>query len=173
MTNILKKLSRPFTPNETQQGMTIIEILIVIALISTIMAVLVSAILEKYERAKIDLTEVKLSRLSENLVQYRLDSSRFPSTDEGLKALLEAPSGARNWRGPYAESEKLMDPWDRPIQYELINAKAYKIASAGPDGDFGSDDDIIFPEPKAQTAESPVTTTLTVPKGEKEKTEEP
>jgi len=148
--------------------MTIIEILIVIALMSTIMAILVNAILGKYERAKIDLTGVKLSRLSENLVQYKLDSSRFPSTGEGLQALLDAPSGARNWRGPYAESDKLLDPWDRPIQYEWINAKTCKITSAGPDGDFGNEDDIIFPKPEAKTDESPVTTTLTVPKGNTE-----
>ena len=116
---------------------------------------------------------MKLSRLSENLVQYKLDSSRFPSTEEGLKALLEAPSGARNWRGPYADADKLVDPWDRPVQYELINAKAYKITSAGPDGDFGNEDDIIFPKPDAPTAERPVTSTLTVPKGSIEESKEP
>lgn len=147
MASLLSNLSRPFTPNESQQGMTIIEILIVIALMSTIMAILVNAILGKYERAKIDLTAVKLSRLGESLVQFKLDSSRFPSTDEGLKSLLEAPSEARNWRGPYAETDKLLDPWDRPIRYELMNPKAYKISSAGPDGDFGNEDDIIFPKP--------------------------
>lgn len=149
MKKFLKKLSQPFS-TESEQGMTIIEILIVIALMSTIMAILVSTIQEKYERAKIDLTAVKLSRLSENLGQYKFDLSRYPSTGEGLKALLESPSGARNWRGPYAEPDKLLDPWDHPVQYELINAKAYKISSAGPDGEFGNDDDIIFPKPDAQ-----------------------
>jgi general secretion pathway protein G len=153
MKTILKKLSRPFASAETQQGMTIIEILIVIALMSTIMAILVNAILEKYERAKIDLAGVKQSRLSESIVQYKLDSSRLPATDEGFKALREAPSGVRNWRGPYAESDKLIDPWDRPMLYELINAKNYKITSAGPDGEFGSDDDIIFPKPDKNPAE--------------------
>jgi general secretion pathway protein G len=114
------------------------------------MAILVSTIQEKYERGKVDLTAVKLSRLSENLAQYKLDLSRYPSTGEGLKALLEAPSGSRNWRGPYAEPDKLMDPWDQPIQYELMNARAFKITSAGPDSEFGNNDDIIFPKPDAQ-----------------------
>ncbi|HET9237368.1 MAG TPA: type II secretion system protein GspG [Oligoflexus sp.] len=144
MGKILRRLSRPFSSDAAQEGMTIIEILIVIALMSTIMAILVNTILEKYERAKIDLTSVKLSRLSESLVQYKLDSSRFPTTDEGLKALIEAPAGARNWRGPYTQSDKLLDPWDRPIHYELITVKAYKIASAGPDGEFGNEDDITL-----------------------------
>lgn len=149
MKKFLKRLSQPFS-TEYEQGMTIIEILIVIALMSTIMAILVSTIQEKYERAKIDLTAVKLSRLGENLTQYKLDLSRYPSTDEGLKALMEAPSGARNWRGPYAEPDKLRDPWDQPIHYELMSAKAYRISSAGPDGEFGNNDDIIFPKPDAQ-----------------------
>jgi general secretion pathway protein G len=144
MENILRRISRPFSANESQEGMTIIEILIVIALMSTIMAILMNAILAKHERAKIDLTAVKLSRLSDSLVQYKLDSPRFPTTDEGLMALREAPAGARNWRGPYTEPDKLLDPWDRPIRYELVNAKTYKLTSAGPNGEFGDEDDIIL-----------------------------
>jgi general secretion pathway protein G len=144
MEKILRRISRPFSANESQEGMTIIEILIVIALMSTIMAILMNAILAKHERAKIDLTAVKLSRLSDSLVQYKLDSPRFPTTDEGLMALREAPAGARNWRGPYTEPDKLLDPWDRPIRYELVNAKTYKLTSAGPNGEFGDEDDIIL-----------------------------
>ena len=166
---MLKKLKEILTSpfaQHSDQGMTIIEILIVIALMSTIMAVLVTKLLDKSDSAKADLTGVLQSKLDESLTMYKLDTARYPTTEEGLQALIEGPATARNWKGPYTEAEKLNDTWGKPLQYELINARTFKITSAGSDGEFGTDDDIIFPKPKEKPAEeAPVTAELKVPEG--------
>jgi general secretion pathway protein G len=164
--SIKRLLQKPFMRESKEAGMTIIEILIVIALMSTIMAVLVTKILDKSDSAKADLTGVLQSKLDESLTMYKLDTARYPTTEDGLQALIEAPATARNWKGPYAEAEKLDDTWGNPLQYELINARKFKITSAGIDGEFGTDDDIIFPKEKGKPVEeAPVTTELKIPEG--------
>jgi general secretion pathway protein G len=168
---IQKFLSSPFTPKSTQAGMTIIEILIVIALMSTIMAVVVGQILDKNEQARIDLTGVRQSKLSESLTMYKLHTARFPSTRDGLQALVEAPATARSWKGPYTEPDKLDDLWGKPMQYELLNAKTFKITSAGSDGEFETEDDVVYPKDQAQAPERPTTVELTVPEGNLGKSE--
>lgn len=166
-------LLKPFAPRDKDSGMTIIEILIVIALMSTIMAVLVTKMLDKSDSAKADLTGVLQSKLEESLTMYKLDTARYPTTEDGLKALIEAPATARNWKGPYTDAEKLNDTWGNPMQYELINAKRFKITSAGMDGEMGTGDDIIFPkEMEKPVEEEPVTADLTVPEGNLNKTPE-
>ncbi len=146
--------------------MTIIEILIVIALMSTIMAVLVTKLLDKSDSAKADLTGVLQSKLEESLTMYKLDTARYPTTEDGLQALVAAPATARSWKGPYTEPEKLNDTWGNPLQYELINTRTFKITSAGVDAEFGTDDDIIFPKEKEKPIEeAPVTAELEVPEG--------
>jgi general secretion pathway protein G len=172
---ILRKLSslinRPFG-EKRERGMTIIEILIVIALMSTIMAVLVTNILDKSDSAKADLTGVLQSKLGDNLKMYKLDTARYPTTEEGLQALIDAPATSRNWKGPYIDAEKLNDTWGNPFQYELINARQFKIMSAGMDGEFGTGDDIIFPKEKGMAAqEDPITAELTVPEGNLKQTD--
>ncbi len=166
LSKIRQYLLAPFSSENKQEGMTIIEILIVIALISTVMLVLVSNIMGKSDEGKADLTGVLQSKLAESLTMYKLNTARFPSTEEGLQALVEAPSSARNWKGPYTEAEKLDDTFGKPMQYELITPKSFKITSAGIDGEFGTEDDIIYPKEAAKDVEtSPVTAELKVPEG--------
>ncbi len=166
LSKIRQHLLAPFSPENKQEGMTIIEILIVIALISTIMVVVVGGVMQKNDEGKADLTGVLQSKLAESLSMYKINTARFPSTEEGLQALVEAPSSARNWKGPYTEAEKLDDTFGKPMQYELINPKSFKITSAGIDGEFGTEDDIIYPKEAVKEREkSPVTAELKVPEG--------
>jgi general secretion pathway protein G len=145
----LSRLTRPFAKrDDREEGMTIIEILIVIALIGTLMTVLMNSILKKNEDAKVDLAKVGMSQLSNGLSLYKMHNNRFPTTEEGLGALLTAPSGAKNWRGPYTEEDKLKDPWDTELSYESTGVKSFKITSAGPDQTPGTEDDISYPESK-------------------------
>lgn len=152
--------------------MTIIEILIVIALMSTIMAVVVGQILDKNEQARIDLTGVRQSKLGESLTMYKLHTALFPSTSDGLQALVEVPAPARNWRGPYTEPDKLEDLWGQPMQYELMSSKSFKITSAGSDGEFGTEDDVIYPKDQVKELDRPTTVELTVPEGNLGKSED-
>jgi general secretion pathway protein G len=147
---ILKRLKRvlqrPFGPvGEGERGMTIIEILIVIALMSTIMAVLVSNLLDKGDEAKMDLAVVSMGTLKNALDMYRLKNSRYPTTEEGLQALIEAPATAKNWGGPYAEPSQINDPWGQPYRYESNGPRNFKIISVGADGSEGTEDDVVYP----------------------------
>ncbi len=152
----LSPFTRPLAEREEREaGMTIIEILIVIALIGTLMTVLMNSILKKNEDAKVDLAKVGMSQLSNGLSLYKMHNNRFPTTEEGLSALMTAPANAKNWRGPYTEEDKLKDPWDTDLSYESTGVKSFKITSAGPDQTMGTEDDISFPEEKGGAAGTP------------------
>ncbi len=131
-----------------EEGMTIIEILIVIALIGSLMTILIRNFIEKAEEAKKDLALTAEGMLSQPLAEYRIHNGQIPSTEEGLKALLEKPAAAKNWRGPYVDEDKLRDPWQQDFTYETTDGRQYRIISAGPDGVAGNEDDIIYPKQK-------------------------
>ncbi len=154
---ILKRLKRvlqrPFGPEgEGDRGMTIIEILIVIALMSTIMAVLVSKLLDKSDDAKKDLAAVSMGSLKNSLDMYGVKNSRYPTTEEGLEALIEQPATAKNWGGPYVEPNQINDPWGQPFRYESSGPKTFKIISVGADGSEGTEDDVVYPPEAAPKA---------------------
>jgi general secretion pathway protein G len=156
---ILKRLKRvlqrPFGPiGEGERGMTIIEILIVIALMSTIMAVLVSRLLDKSDDAKKDLAIVSMGSLKNSLDMYRLRNSRYPTTEEGLQALVEQPATAKNWGGPFVEPNQINDPWGQPYRYESSGPKNFKIISVGADGTEGNEDDVVYPPEAAKAGEA-------------------
>ncbi|MES6459362.1 type II secretion system protein GspG, partial [Cutibacterium acnes] len=69
---------------------------------------------------------------------FKLDVGRYPTTDEGLDALVKAPSGVRGWNGPYVKGDIPLDPWGRPYRYTLQNGKL-EIVSLGADGAPGGE----------------------------------
>lgn len=81
------------------------------------------------------------------MMVFRMHNGRFPSQNEGIKALSAAPSGVSNWRGPYLKDENLKDIWSHDIQYEIVDAQTFRLKSSGPDGSFDTTDDIIYPQP--------------------------
>ena len=124
--------------------MSLIEIILVISLMATIMAVLVRNLTGRQEEALKDTAKLGMQQLMQNLQEYKIHNYRYPATDQGLNALVENP-GSKRWRGPYVEKEKLNDPWDTPYGYES-DGRNVKIISAGPDAQQGTEDDITFPE---------------------------
>ena len=125
-------------------GFSLIEILIVLG----IMALLAGVVIVNVEgifggsQAKAAEIFVKTS-VKAPLLQYKLHIGRYPSTAEGLKALLSAPSGkTAKWKGPYVDSLP-DDPWGKPYQYRFPGAKnknSFDLFSYGPDGTESSDD---------------------------------
>ncbi len=131
-------------------GFTIIEIIIVIALIGTILSILITQLTSTQDQAMRDAARLAMGKIQQSLQLYRVHNHKYPGTDQGLEALVSNASGSATWRGPYIEAEKLKDPWNNLMQYET-DQKTIKISSAGPDGEFGTEDDVIYPEPKAET----------------------
>ena len=129
-----------------ESGMTIIEILIVIALMGVVMTLVVSNLTDTQDQAMRDATRLGMGQLDSNLQMYKIHNFRYPTTEQGLQALVTKPSsGATRWRGPYAEESKIRDAWDNPYEYSA-EGKSFKIISPGPDGIVGNEDDVVYPE---------------------------
>lgn len=128
-----------------QAGMSLIEIIIVVALMGTLMAYLVRNLIGQQEEAKKDQTKLGMGVLEQSLQLYRVHNNRYPTTEQGLEALISAPADSKTWRGPYTENNKLNDPWGNAFQYES-DGRNFKIISGGPDASVGNADDITYPE---------------------------
>lgn len=87
-------------------------------------------------RARTDTAKLQIDQLETALELFRIDVGRLPTTEEGLKALLQAPVGVARWRGPYLrKSEAISDPWNRPFVYRIPGERGeYDLISYGPDG---------------------------------------
>lgn len=133
---------------------TLIEVLLVIAILGMMAALVVPRLMRAGDTAKLDLTKATIGPsgpLAQALDLFKLRAQRYPTTTEGLKALVERPEGLGEeeedlWRGPYISSlDQLKDPWRNEYQYKCpgdVNTDAYDLWSNGPDGQSGTDDDI-------------------------------
>ena len=98
------------------------------------------------QQALNDAASAQIRMFSQALQAYELNIRSYPTTSQGLQALLTAPSGLSNpsrWKGPYMNVKTLpLDPWDNAYYYELVDADTFVIWSAGADGVRGTEDDI-------------------------------
>ncbi len=124
-------------------GFTLIELVVVIAVISALIAVVTPNVFRNVGDAKTTAAAVQLESFVLALEQYRIDTQGYPSTDEGLVALRRAPEGADAagaWRGPYIRKAVPTDPWGRPWVYRspgLVNPEGYDLLTLGRDGKEG------------------------------------
>ncbi|MFZ4602924.1 MAG: type II secretion system major pseudopilin GspG [Caulobacterales bacterium] len=121
-----------------QAGYTLTEMLVVIVIISLIAAVMTPALLSQLSRARAKAARLQLDTVAEALVLYRDDTGRFPSSAEGLNALLVNPA-LDGWMGPYVKSKRsIEDPWGRPLRLSA-NGAALTLGTLGADGLAGGD----------------------------------
>lgn len=130
-------------------GFTLIEIMIVVALMATLMAILVRSLTGQQTEAMKDEAKLAMASIDTSLQMYRVHNHAYPTSDQGLQALVSEAAGAKNWRGPYIEASKLKDPWSNEFGYESDGTK-FKITSGGADGNLGTADDVVYPEEEKQ-----------------------
>lgn len=119
-------------------GLTILELMIVLVILSLIGAVVGVQVMGQMDRAKVDVAQLQLRQLQNSLTLFQLDTHRYPSTSEGLDALLNQPQQAEGWRGPYVRNKDLLaDPWGRAVTYNASEDGAFELASLGSDGKQG------------------------------------
>jgi len=129
-------------------GFTLIEIMVVVVIIGLLAAMIAPNIMEQLDRAEINRARQDIRQIETALNLYRLDNYRYPSTDEGLQALVTNPGEtvAPNWKpGGYLRSLP-QDPWNRPYQYANPGQRGefdiYTLGADGQEGGEGNDADI-------------------------------
>lgn len=138
------------SPVGIRSGFTLIEVLIVIAILLAIGGIVVVNLLPAKDKADIDLQKVQFDQIDGAMKRFKLDMNRYPTEEEGLAALNRKDSipedQQANWRGPYMESDVLKDKWNHALVYhfpgELRGEQFYDLISFGPDGQEGTADDI-------------------------------
>ena len=125
-----------------QAGLTLIEMLVVVTIIAVFAAVVGPRVLQRADVAKKVAVRQQINSFNTALGAYKLDTSLFPSNEQGLNALRTKPEGLNGWQGPYLPQELPTDPWNRPYVYKYPGEHGDEpdIISYGADGQPGGVD---------------------------------
>ena len=124
-------------------GFTLLELMVVLAILATLAFVAAPPFLRYLATGKLEATKIQIAGLGSALDLYSFDVGRYPSTEEGLKALVAKPANATRWSGPYVQrAEMILDPWGHPYQYRMPGQHgSYDLYSLGPRGTQGGETD--------------------------------
>lgn len=128
-----------------QSGFTLVELLVVLAIIGLLAGLVGPRVLNQLAGAKSDTAKVQIRDFEQALEIYSLDVGEFPRTEQGLEALIENPGNVSGWNGPYLRRNEIpLDPWNREYQYKYPGEHAdFDITSLGADGKPGGDGDNV------------------------------
>jgi len=128
-------------------GFTLLELLVVMVIIGLLAGLVAPRYFAQVGKSQVKVAKAQIDSLEKALDQYRLDVGHYPSTEEGLQALVAAPSSEANWAGPYLRKGIPADPWGRPYVYTQPGTHGeYDLLSYGKDGregGTGEDADIV------------------------------
>ena len=149
---------QPLTLRSRSRGFTLVEMLVVLAILVLLVGMVAPRVLKSQKKADINNTRAQIGMLRSCLERYALDMKDFPSTEDGLQALVSAPDSSESldttststtaWDGPYVNQDSLpKDPWGNDYQYEYPpthgSGEYPDIWSMGPDGQDDTEDDIV------------------------------
>lgn len=128
-----------------QRGFTLIEIMVVMVILGLLVAIVAPNIMGRSDEAKVTIARTQLKNVQSALDLYRLDNSQYPSTQQGLEALVSKPSGSpepKNWNPDGYLKSVPEDPWGNAFQYVSPGTEGpYDLYSYGSDGQEGGDGD--------------------------------
>ena len=121
-----------------ERGFTLLELLVVMVIIGLLAGLVAPRYFEQIGKSNTKIARAQIESLGKALDQYRLDVGAYPTTEEGLQALMTKPQDAPHWSGPYLQKAVPPDPWDRPYQYRAPGEHSdYDLYSYGKDGQPG------------------------------------
>lgn len=139
---VIEMLTRPHQQSArrlAERGFTLVEMLVVISIIALIMALVGPRVLNFLTESKVKAAKIQIESLSSALDLYALDTGRYPSSSEGLDALMQPPGNTASWNGPYLKGSIVpKDPWGNSYIYRSPGQHGtYDILSYGADGQEG------------------------------------
>jgi len=124
-----------------QGGFTLMELLVVLAILGLLMSLVGPRVLSQLGGAKTKTAAIQIKDLEQSLEMYKLDVGRFPNTEQGLNALVQKPVDVVGWNGPYLKKSNVpLDPWNRPYTYKYPGEHGeFDIYTYGQDGSPGGE----------------------------------
>ena len=129
-------------------GFTLIELLVVLTILGLLAGLVGPRVLKYLGGAKTDTAELQIEEFGASLDLFHLEVGRYPTTEEGLGALVNQPAGLNNWRGPYVKKNDIpADPWGNPYHYrspgQYGDYDLYSLGRDNTDGGEGEDSDVL------------------------------
>lgn len=139
-------MTTPYRCRPTARGFTLLELLVVVLIIGLLTGIVGPRLMGQIGRSEVTAARAQIDALDKAVQAYRLDMGAFPSSEQGLRALIAAPGGLGadgRWRGPYMKGAIPNDPWGSPYQYRLpgTGGRDYDITSLGRDKALGGSGD--------------------------------
>ena len=135
---VLTTLSEAERAVKREKGFTLLELLVVVVIIGLLAGFVAPRYFSQVGKSEVNVAKAQIDALEKALDQYRLDTGRYPTTELGLKALVERPAAEAKWNGPYLKKAVPPDPWGKEYLYKAPGQKFdFDIVSYGRDGQPG------------------------------------
>lgn len=124
-------------------GFTLLELMVVLLILAMLASIAAPQVIKHLRKAKVETAHVQIEALGASLDFFQVDLGRYPTAEEGLKALVERPGKESRWDGPYIKKDaSLIDPWGEPYRYAVPGRRAeYDLYTLGADKKEGGEGD--------------------------------
>jgi general secretion pathway protein G len=137
----MEKIIMKYLNIRKQSGFTLLELLVVLGIIAMLAGLVGPQVMKHMGESKVKAAKVQIEDLAQTLDMYKLDVGSYPTSEQGLNALIESPDGAQRWNGPYLRKSKVpLDPWNNEYKYSSPGEHGkFDIVSMGADGSEGGE----------------------------------